>query len=300
MLCKHFGASGAIALLLVTIAGSILFVGCKAQKVETYWSATPVQVDGQMTDWAGYRTIYFEDSGVQLGLRNDSQNLYVLFRFSNQTWGQAIGRGGLTLWLDNSGKKKKGFGIRYAGGPSNSEMQKGEMPNRGGFSDSLTPEQQQRFANMRMAATHQLIVINKKSDEERAISADGSAGPAVSFGSPEGVYTYEFSIPLQNSDVSHYGIGAQPGQAICLGLEWGGAGSGGRQSATPKMGGGQEGGGGEGTGGGPPGGMGGGPPGGMGGGPPGGMGGGRGGSGTQPPEKQEIWVRTSLASPPAR
>jgi hypothetical protein len=290
MLCKHFGAWGGIPLLLLTMAGSILLVGCKAQKVETYWSATPVQVDGQMTDWAGYRTIYFEDSGVQLGLRNDSQNLYVLFRFSNQTWVRAIRRGGVTLWLDNSGKKKKDFGIRYTGGPSISQTQEGEMLDRGGFLDSLTPEQRQRFTNMQTASAHQLTVIDKNNDEERAISADGSAGPAVSFGSPDGVYTYEFSIPLQKSDVSYYGIGAQPGQAICLGLEWGGAG--GRNPTTPRMGGGGEGRG--------EGGMGGGRHGGMGGGPRGGMGGGRGGSGAQPPEKQEIWVRTSLASPPAR
>jgi hypothetical protein len=275
--------------LLLTLAGTILLFNCKGTEVQTNWSTTQVKIDGEANDWANTPMVYFEESGVQLGLRNDSENLYILFRFSNQAWARAIRMGGLTLWFDNSGKKKKDFGIRYAGGPSISEMQKEGMPNRGGFWDSLTPEQQQHLTDMQTAAANQIIVINKKSEQERAISADGSAGPAVSFGSPQGVYVYEFSIPLQRGDVSHYGIGAQPGQAICLGLEWGGMSKADRASRE-KMGGG------------PPGGMGGGRHGGMGGGPPGGgrPHGGRGGPGMQSTEKQEIWVKTSLASPSAK
>jgi hypothetical protein len=277
-------------LLLLAFAGLILMGGCKNTEVHSQWSAEPVKVDGEMTEWPSGSTVYFEDSGVQLGLRNDSQNLYILFRFSNQAWARAIRRGGLTLWLDNSGKKKKDFGIRYAGGPSPSEMQEGQMPNRGGFLDSLTPEQQQRFIDMQTAAAHQIIVINKKSDQEITISADGSSGPVVSFGSPQGTYTYEFSIPLQKSDLSHYGIGAQPGQAISLGLEWGGMSESNRERMREESGGGGRGG----IGGGQHGG-------GRGGGMGGGRGGGpRGGSGMQPPAKQEIWVKTQLASPPAK
>jgi hypothetical protein len=286
MLYKHFRTFSATALLLLTLGGTILLLSCKKTEVQSQWSAEPVKVDGEMTEWPSGSTVYFEDSGVQLGLRNDSQNLYILFRFGNQTWARAIRRGGLTLWLDNSGKKKKDFGIRYAGGPSPSEMQKGEMSNRGGFLDSLTPEQQQRLIDMQTDAAHKVIVINKKSDQDITISADGSSGPAVSFGSPEDIYTYEFSLPLQKSDVSHYGIGAQPGQTICLGLEWGGISDSDRQRRMHEgggMGGGM-----------PPSGEGGMPP---GGGPPGG---GRGGPGMQTPEKQEIWVKTQLASPPAK
>jgi hypothetical protein len=281
MLYKHFRMFSAIALLLLTLGGTILLLSCKNTEVQSQWSAEPVKVDGEMTEWPSGSTVYFEDSGVQLGLRNDSENLYVLFRFGNQAWARAIRRGGLTLWLDNSGKKKKDFGIRYAGGPSPSEMQKGEMSNRGGFLDSLTPEQQQRLIDMQTDAAHQVIVINKKSDQEITISADGSSGPEVSFGSPQDTYTYEFSIPLQKSDVSHYGIGAQPGQAISLGLEWGGMSESNRERMREERGGGMGGGGEGGRG-------------------RGGMGGGRGGPGMQPPEKQEIWVKTQLASPPAK
>jgi hypothetical protein len=282
-------------LMLLSFAGLILMGGCKNTGVQSHWSAEPVKVDGEMTEWPSGSTVYFEDSGVQLGLRNDSQNLYILFRFSNQAWARAIRRGGLTLWLDNSGKKKKDIGICYNGGPSlsDSEMQKPGMAGEGGFLDSLTPEQKERFMQrQKKDMADQLKVIYKKSGQEIFIPTNGSSGPAVSFGSPQGTYTYEFSIPLQKSDLSHYGIGAQPGQAISLGLEWGGMSESNRERMREERGGGM-GGGGEGGGG----------RGGMGGGQHGrgrgGMGGGRGGPGMQPPAKQEIWVKTRLASPQA-
>jgi len=294
MLYKNFRTFSAIALLLLTLGGTILLLSCKKTEVQSQWSAEPVKVDGEMTEWPSGSTVYFEDSGVQLGLRNDSQNLYILFRFGNQSWARAIRRGGLTLWLDNSGKKKKDLGIRYNGGPSlsDSEMQKSGMAGEGGFWGSLTPEQQQRLIDRQAAMPDQIIVVDKKGDQRMILPADGSKGPAVSSATSQGIFTYEFSIPLQKSDVSHYGIGAQPGQTICLGLEWGGMSESNRERRMHEGGG---------MGGGPPGG-GGMPPGGEGGMPPGGgpPGGGRGGPGMQIPEKQEIWVKTQLASPPAK
>jgi hypothetical protein len=296
MLYKPFRTFGAIALLLLILSGIVLLLSCKSTEVQSQWSAEPVKVDGEMTDWPSGSTVYFEDSGVQLGLRNDSQNLYILFRFGNQAWARAIRRGGLTLWLDNSGKKKKDIGIRYNGGPSPSDsgMQRSGMADKGGFLDSLTPEQKERLLQwQKKDMADQLKVIFKKSGQEIFIPTDGSSGPAVSFGSPQGTYTYEFSIPLEKSDLSHYGIGAQPGQVISLGLEWGGMSESNRERMREERGGGM--------GGGPPGG-GGMPPGGEGGMPSGGgrPRGGRGGPGMQTSEKQEIWVKTLLASLPAK
>jgi hypothetical protein len=278
MSCKNITVLSARTLLLLIITGSTLVAGCKTQEVPTQWSAEPVQVDGEMTGWDGMPTTYFEELGAQLGLCNDGEKLYVLFRFNNESWARAIRTGGVTLWLDNSGKKKKDLGIRYTGGRSLPGMHKSETTDRGGFRESLTPEQQQRLAEVEETASDQITIIDKKNSQEKTMRADGSGGPAVSFASPQGTYTYEFSIPLKKGDVFDCGIGAEPGQVICLGLEWGGMGKQNRQRMMDRMGGG------------PPAGMGGGPPGGGGGGP-------RGGGGMQPPEEQELWVKTRLASP---
>ncbi|MBL7073834.1 hypothetical protein ISS37_01160 [candidate division KSB1 bacterium] len=273
MVYKDFTSLSAKALLTLIFAGSILLAGCKSQEVQTHWSAEPVLVDGKMPEWEGVPTTYFEDSGVLLGLCNDSENLYVLFRFNDPKWARAIRMGGLTLWLDNSGKKKKDFGIRYTGGPPLLQMQRPGMTGEGGFWESLTPEQRERLMQRR-ARADQITVILKKGDQAINIPADGSSGPAVSFATPQDIYTYEFRVPLKKSDVFDYGIGAEPGQTISLGLEWGGIRMGDRQRGGGRggMGGGRRGG--------------------------SGSGGSRGGSRMQPPKKQEIWVKTQLASAP--
>ena len=260
----------------------ILFSGCKGQQeVETHWSEKSIQVDGHITDWTGIPTTYFEESAVQLGFANDSEELHILFRFSNEMWARLIRMGGLTLWLDNSGKKNKEFGLRYTGGPPLSELQDPGMAGEGGFLDRMTEEQKESLAQ-RAVSGDQLTVLNKENDPIKNLPSDGSKGPAVAFADLQGIYTYEFSIPLKKSDLVTYGIDAQPGQAICLGLEWGLSDEQRKQMMRPR-------------GGGPPGG-------GMGGGRPGGgMGGGRGGMGGGPrpqmPGKQEVWVKTILASP---
>ena len=92
------------AFVLISLS---LLVDCKGQQgVETHWSEKSIQIDGQMTDWAGTPTTFFEESAVQLGLSNDSEELFILFRFTNQMWARLIRMGGLTLWVDNSGEKK--------------------------------------------------------------------------------------------------------------------------------------------------------------------------------------------------
>lgn len=282
---KNFITRLTKALLFLISACLILLAGCnKTQEVQTHWSSGTIKVDGEITDWNDIPMNYFEESGVGLGLCNDTENLYVLFRFNNAQWARAIRMGGLTLWLNNSGKKNKNFGIRYTGGPPIPDLQKKGGPG-GGFRESMTPEQQKRLAEVEMDMADQITVINKKSNQEITLHPEGSGGPAVCFNSLQDIYAYEFSIPLQKSNVFDCAVNANPGQTICLGLEWGDMGD--RQRMRQGMGGGK----------GPPPGGSGMPPsgGGMGGGPPGG---GRGGSRMQQPEKQEVWLKTQLASPP--
>ncbi len=264
-----------LALIIFTLVAA-----CKTQEVQTRWSPGPVKVDGDMTEWASGSTVYFEDLGVQLGLSNDSQNLYVLFRFSNQAWARAIRRGGVTLWLDNSGKKNKDLGIRYTGGPSMLDLPMQGSSSRGGFREAMTPEMQQRLAEMEQDPAGQITLIYKKSSQEITLRPHGSGDPAAGFAAPQGIYTYEFSIPLEKGDGFDCGIGAKPGQTVSLGFEWGGMSKEDRQKMMERMGSG------------------------MGGPPPGGMSGGRGGMGgrpggprMRPAEKQEFWVKTQLALP---
>jgi hypothetical protein len=269
------------------LAGLIISSGCssKTPEMQSHWSAESIKVDGKFDDWADTPLNYFKDSQVSLGLRNDVENLYILFRFKNESWARLIQMGGVTLWLDKTGKKKKNFGLRYTGGPPPSQMR---QPGEGDFSQRPAPEQQERTMEMQAQMANQFTIIDKQADEEVSIPADGSQGPAVSSAYENGFYSYELQIPLQSWEDNYYAINTQVGETIGLGLEWGGMDN--LKQMMQQRGEGMESG----------------PPGGIGPGsgrPPEGIGPGSGGPGGPPgrrsePKKQKIWIKTLLASIP--
>lgn len=273
----------------IFLVGLILNSGCggKALEMQSQWSAEPIKVDGQVEDWSDTPLTYFEDEQVSLGLLNDDENLYILFCTRSQTWERLIRMSGVTMWLDETGGKKKDFGIRYIGGPSLSEMQKSGMLGEGGFRDNLTLKLRQHVTGERETIANQIEVLFEEGKQEIIIPADGSRGPAVGSAVPQGIYTYEFCIPLREKNGDYYFIKPQPpGQTLGIGLEWGGIGTRDLHRWTDEMGGER----GSVGGGMPRGDM-----------PRGGMPGGEHGGGMrerQMPQKQEIWIKVCLAQNP--
>ena len=265
--------------------------GCNSQKMQSAWAPDKIEIDGQMQDWSGNQTTYFEDEDILMGLANDSQNLYLLVRFNDPQWARMIKMSGLTVWIDPDGGKDKIFGLRYTGGPSMEDFQQ-----RQGDSARTMPEGENQFPGMdrfkdKMKERPEFAVVDSKSEQIVPIPKDGSKGPSAEFYSDGGFYNYEFSVPLELISADFYGLELKPGQKIGIGSIWGGSD---RDEIRNEMGGGP---GGK-TGGGPGGGMGGSPP--SGGGPGGGMGGGPPGGGMRGerpnmPEKQEYWFDITLA-----
>ncbi len=265
--------------VLLLLTAATLLAGCKTIEMESQWSAAEMKADGRTTDWELTLTGFLEDEGIALAVCNDAQRLYFLVRHNDPRWAQAIRRGGLTLWLDAKGGKNKQFMIRYRGGHSRTELglaadtsQRRKMP----------PPFDERFADQPQNRKEKFTCYQEGRIVEKGIPVDGSEGPAAGFAIQQGIFTYEFSIPLQESAVRYYGIGAEPGQTISIGVERGDISRDELRRAGQGMGG--------------PGGRG-----GRGGGRIGdGTGrGGRGGSRPMPPEKQEIWIKTILAAAPA-
>jgi len=266
------------AVLLLTLLPTY---GCKGdQEVVCSRTEGAIVVDGLMADWEELPTTYLEDQGVVMGLSNDDDHLYFMFRFRDEKWARTIRMSGLTLWLDSRGEKGKDFTLKYRGGPKLSEL----MPKN----ENVPEEMRERTPRRDTAMTDELTCAVKDRLVEMPIPLDGANGPKAAFGTDHGFYVYEFMIPLKDSEVRYYGLGAEAGAKITIGANWGKMEMGGRGQ---RPGGGQRGGppgGGGGMGGGRSGG-------GMGGGPPGGMGGQR----PEMPEEQEIWIKTKLATTPA-
>jgi hypothetical protein len=289
-----------LLLWLLLLALPLTEPRCAEVEVTSRWSAAGIKVDGLRGDWPNGAVGFLKDPEASVGVCNDSQNLYVVLAFRNEDWARVVRMSGLTLWLDNQGKKKKEFMLKFTSGPGRDQMKGGNPP------DSATvmrqrPDMESETGGMpggRKAETT-LVCYQKDRIAEKQIPLSGGEGPAAAFALDQGMYVYEFKIPLHESEVRNYGVAPISGKPFSIGLIWGemdrtkmrrpegGGGMGG------DMGGGFPGGGP--GGGGPGGGMGGGMGGGPGGGGPGGSGGGPMGQ-RRGSEKQELWLKAKLVT----
>ncbi len=266
---------------LLLIVSLIFITGCKTFKLDSNYTTDPMAIDGNYSDWDNIPALYFEDQKVLPALSNDTNNLYLAFRFRDPKWLMAIHKTGLTIWLDETAGKKENFGIKYSGGP--------RPQNNLGFErmKKNMPANQKQFENQYVDSTKLFAVLNSEWwYKEQNISTDGTFGPSVKYGFENDMYTYEFAVPLDSIGENYYGINASLGSTISIGLEFGDM----DMQRPGGMSGGRGGGKGAGGGGGMSPGGGGGRGGGM---RPGGMGGQKGGSGA--PSEQKIWIKTKLA-----
>ena len=265
-------------LLQIILFTVVAFVGCKSQQIQSHWTEQPIQIDGQIADWTNLPKTYFEDAGTALGISNDNEHLYLYVRLSHQ-WIPLLNRNGVIIWLDPSAKKKSDFGIRYFG----------KVP-IDSISGERSPDHGKHLKSMQHISFEHMVAIDNSNKLEKTIPHNGSKGPSASMGIVDGLYSYEFSIPLSNLNNDWYAVNADPGQEISLGFEIPGIDRnelhGSRGDKGPGMGG---------RSGMPPG---------------GGMGPGMGGGGRPPgmgakrtqmqqmSEGNKLWVKTTLALPP--
>ena len=204
------------AAIFVSLIGLSTIIGCSdnIMEMESYWTPESIEIDAQLDDWADKPMTYFKDEEVSLGILNDNENLYVLLGFRNDQWAQLIRMGGVTLWFDKNREKKKNYGIRYKGGPPPAEMQGDRRPQI----ENLPQEQRERIKEMQ-GQESQLTIINK--GKHIITTPGGSHGVAVSSSISQGLYIYEFSIPVREKEEKYYSVNTQPGQIINVGFEWG-------------------------------------------------------------------------------
>lgn len=277
----------------------LTFLACGGLKIENEWADREITIDGEKTDWDGTYQYPLEDQDMIMSLVNDGSDIYLMFLGNNEDLARQIQMMGVTIWLNTQGKKEKDYGICFTG---SSEMVFGNQPPMTSQNEKFQRTDNNNSKNrpqMRPGMNREGVpqpgkIMIIKGDEKTEHASTEFQSPAAASTIENGVFCYEFKLPLMLSDISD--------KEIKLGLELGGTDS--NEASGGEMGGGPGGGmggPGGGMGGGPGGGMGG-PGGGMGGGPGGGMGGGPpGGGGSRPPggmgfEKQEVWFTVLLAT----
>ena len=84
---------------------------CKNTEIKSQWQERTIKIDGDNSDWGNTATEYLKDVNAAIGICNDDQNLYVLFRFSDENLARKILSKGLVIFFSKDIKS----GIRYRG-----------------------------------------------------------------------------------------------------------------------------------------------------------------------------------------
>ncbi len=276
--------------LIFTLLAILLATGGCAPTPELHsdWTSRPGVAGGHDREWQMDNALRDEKSQVVLGVRNDSDFLYLRLTTASRATQRLLRRAGLTVWLDATGKKAETYGIRF---PLAKESDGPAAPPGG---DWQPPDQTPTADQGGEEGQEAEIVTTPDSAGERLPVAElAKQGFAMQLSLRQGVLIYELRVPLASQD-------GQPGlrlqgeqrQALLIGLVSGSDASPHHPTADrdegmpagrggpPDMGG-------------PP--MGGS---GMGGPPDGGPGGGRPPGGEERTQSLELWTRVVLAQGP--
>jgi hypothetical protein len=250
--------------------------GCGQLELQSRQKDRDITIDGDVSDWKGALE-FVEDGGFSIGLMNDDENLYVAIVGADREVERQIMLSGLYVWFDENGKQAKNFGVHYPIGLR--ETEGSPMPPR------VRPDS---LMTLFIDSTRELMLFSPKDGSWQRARTGTLVDVDAAAGQENYALALELKIPLARHDTGGFGVGAQPGDVVGLGLETPEIKieQPERQHRPPE--------------GGPGGGVGGGMPGIGGGGPPG-MGG-PGDEGKErpsPPKAMKLWVKVALSAGPA-
>lgn len=282
------------SLLILIVAFTQLSFG---QKNILYWQSSSLEINGNDADWALRDNIlrfYDSASNIKYEMRNDENNLYLIFESDDRSLQQQIMMGGLSLKLKVKDKSKR-VGEFVINAHKHDMMQpqlgnKNDRTNNQGQNEEEKPQSLDEMAKPKFEMPKDTAFLSGFAYAPEYVVAGELNEDTIgfSFNKDRKVQgsTLELAIPLADLFGDNYNLNNISSTAVQLQLIINAVSTSGKSDFSTGMQGGRSGGmggPGGGMGGGPGGGMGSGPGGGMGGSPGGGMGGDQMGGGSQQP-----------------
>ena len=179
--------------ILLLLLMPLIFSGCGDIQLQSFWIKTDVKIDGRTVDWREVPIHAFEKYSATLGVCNDKDNLYLLFRFTNPEWLRVASSRGFTVWADPSGEKIKKLGLCYICLPPFEQEET--------LKETVVEEDYwggwQPTRHLNNGITEKLLLLRSSDKPGREIRADGLDGPQVKLGHASGVFIYELALPLK-------------------------------------------------------------------------------------------------------
>ena len=192
----------------------------KDKSVESKWAAQPPTIDGLDDDWKEIVLTSEKKVKVDYAVRNNAQNLYVLFVFKDPKSLSNVNATGITLYFNTEGEKKKDHAFHFIRKKVTPDELIAYLERRG---ESLTEEQRQAIYAKPAFIVYMAEKVEKKGKEiSKVTQTPGTLKPRFKISTKDKEIIYEFRVPLAKSEISPLGIGAEPGHTVKVGFEWGG------------------------------------------------------------------------------
>lgn len=214
----HCVVSKIAGVFALAVALSLAGISCKEKVLPAAWSSDGITIDGNMGDWNDLPTRYLKDHEAVAGIANDSTNVYLMLRFRDRGMAGAIGKAGLTVWIDPTGGSDEIFMVKLQGFPENVAFPADSL----GYSARSRDRHSPSGGGPGSAGPVTLTCAIRDRIVEKPIPLDGAQGPKAAVGYDQDFFVYEISIPLHESEVRNYGLAVAPGGLIGLQAEWGG------------------------------------------------------------------------------
>ena len=125
------------------------------------------------------------------GISNNDTNICLLIKLNDPMLAAKIGRRGMTIWFNDQGEREKIFGIKYS-----EEFPREYAPRRFNAAGEESAEGPDKAKRRPQAAGSGIFLLVKSNGDAESLSGPDMRGLHAAADYDAGIYSYEFSIPL--------------------------------------------------------------------------------------------------------
>ncbi len=196
-----------------------LLLQAKDKTVQSSWAASPVVIDASVEEWSDEVFISRNNPDVDVAIRNDAQNLYLLFIIRNNEFLSTLEATGLTIYLDPQTKKKRDYGFRFFRRRVSAEEFIRVLEKLG---QVLSDDQKAEIKTRPSYLLYDCEINEKKKVLPlESIANQGVELPTFHYVKQTERTVFELRIPLVRGGEPS-GVRTAPGSTLSLGFEWGG------------------------------------------------------------------------------